>query len=140
MPGGTMRSTYTTKRPGTARAWASALAIACLTAPPAAAGPPGELIRLGPPRAVEESPPAGAGCTLLPESVPGPEEVPVPVDEVAPPEKSKFRLEASWDNGLHLDSDDGRFRLHVGGNAQIDSTWLIAPLGAFAIPGGGMNG
>ena len=37
-------------------------------------------------------------------------------------------------------SEDEKFHVHVGGNAQIDSTWLIAPKGLFAIPGGGMNG
>src|SRR6266567_3988795 len=56
------------------------------------------------------------------------------------PPKQRFHLEAGWDNGLHLDSEDDRFHLHVGGNAQVDSTWLIGPKGAFAIPGGGMNG
>jgi phosphate-selective porin OprO/OprP len=30
--------------------------------------------------------------------------------------------------------------VHVGGNAQVDSTWLIGPHGVFAIPGGGSNG
>jgi len=56
------------------------------------------------------------------------------------PPKQRFHLEAGWDNGLHLDSEDDRFHLHVGGNAQVDSIWLIGPKGAFAIPGGGMNG
>jgi phosphate-selective porin OprO and OprP len=58
----------------------------------------------------------------------------------APPENRRFRLEASWDNGLWLEAPDNRFRVHVGGNAQVDSTWLIGPHGVFAIPGGGMNG
>jgi phosphate-selective porin OprO/OprP len=58
----------------------------------------------------------------------------------APPAKRGFRLEATWDNGLWLDSADDQFHLHVGGNAQIDSTWLIGPHGVFAIPGGGQNG
>jgi len=60
--------------------------------------------------------------------------------ECSDPHTQRTRLEASWDNGLHFDSADDRFHIHVGGNAQIDSTWLIAPQGAFAIPGGGMNG
>src|SRR5262249_33562083 len=58
----------------------------------------------------------------------------------AAPHKERFHLEASWDNGLHFDSADDQFHVHVGGNAQLDSTWLIGPKGAFAIPGGGMNG
>jgi phosphate-selective porin OprO/OprP len=52
----------------------------------------------------------------------------------------KVHLEATWDNGLVLQSDDNAFHIHVGGNAQLDSTWLIGPVGVFAIPGGGMNG
>jgi phosphate-selective porin OprO/OprP len=57
-----------------------------------------------------------------------------------PPDKRRFHLEASWDNGLRWVSDDNQFRLHVGGNAQVDSTWLIGPKGVFAVPGGGDNG
>src|SRR5262249_16599642 len=57
-----------------------------------------------------------------------------------PPPKQHVQLEASWEDGLRLASSDDKFHLHVGGNAQIDSTWLIAPKGLFAIPGGGMNG
>src|SRR5262245_51139541 len=38
--------------------------------------------------------------------------------------KQRFLLEVSWHNGLHLDSSDDQFHIHVGGNAQIDSTWL----------------
>jgi phosphate-selective porin OprO/OprP len=54
-------------------------------------------------------------------------------------EKRRFPLQATWDYGLYFGWDDV-FRLHVGGNAQVDSTWLIGPKGLFAIPGGGMNG
>jgi phosphate-selective porin OprO/OprP len=62
-------------------------------------------------------------------------------DRAAPaaPER-RFHLDASWDNGLHFDSDDKQFQVHVGGNAMVDATWPIGPLGLFAIPGGGMNG
>jgi phosphate-selective porin OprO/OprP len=63
--------------------------------------------------------------------------------EVLPPPpapEQRFRLEASWDNGLRLLSADNQFNLHIGGNAQVDSNWLIAPTSAFAIPGGGSNG
>jgi phosphate-selective porin OprO/OprP len=49
-------------------------------------------------------------------------------------------LEASWDNGVHLQSADEEFKLHIGGVAQIDSVWLIGPQSVFALPGGGMNG
>src|SRR5205807_8964439 len=35
---------------------------------------------------------------------------------------------------------DDAFHLHVGGNAQIDSTWLIAPNAAFALPNGSTSG
>src|SRR5262245_41985365 len=56
----------------------------------------------------------------------------------APPRR--FPLEAVWDNGLFLESHDRQFRIHVGGNAQWDSTWLIGPQSVFAIPGGAQNG
>ena len=49
-------------------------------------------------------------------------------------------LEASWDNGFRLASADEQFHVHIGGNAQIDSTWLIAPKSAFALPSGATNG
>src|SRR5262245_48174875 len=55
-------------------------------------------------------------------------------------ERSRFHLEASWDNGLRFASADDQFHVHVGGNAQVDSAWLIGPKGVFAVPGGGMNG
>ncbi|MFO0945558.1 MAG: porin [Planctomycetota bacterium] len=64
-------------------------------------------------------------------------------DEAIPvglPADRKLRLEASWEDGLHFRTPDERFHLHVGGNAQLDSTWLIGPNGVFAIPGGGENG
>jgi len=61
-------------------------------------------------------------------------------DPSSDPEKSKYRLEANWNNGLQFTSSDEQFRIHVGGNAQIDSTWLIGPKSAFAIPSGGTNG
>jgi phosphate-selective porin OprO/OprP len=49
-------------------------------------------------------------------------------------------LQATWQDGLWFHSPGGNFRLHVGGNAQWDSTWLIAPDSVFAVPGGGANG
>jgi phosphate-selective porin OprO/OprP len=55
-------------------------------------------------------------------------------------QKRRHRLEAFWDNGLRFESDDDQFRLHVGGNAQIDSVWFMPPQSVFALPGGGMNG
>jgi phosphate-selective porin OprO/OprP len=55
-------------------------------------------------------------------------------------DKRRFVLEASWYNGLRFDSNDGLFHLHVGGNAQIDSTWLIAPKSLFFLPNGSANG
>src|SRR5260370_13118657 len=57
-----------------------------------------------------------------------------------PSEKKRIPLQASWDYGLHLDSEDNRFQLHVGGQAQIDSVWLIGPQSMFAAPGGSPSG
>lgn len=52
----------------------------------------------------------------------------------------RITLEPYWDHGLWFISPDQELRLHIGGSAQIDSTWLIGPNGVFAIPSGGMNG
>ncbi len=49
-------------------------------------------------------------------------------------------LDASWDKGLYFHSENDRFHVHVGGNAQIDSTWFIGPQSVFLLPGGGSNG
>src|SRR5262249_11565270 len=100
---------------------------------PAALTPAGEM-----PRApAATTPPAGLG---LPAFGATPEEGDEPAPAAPSPPKKGFRLKATWDNGLWLDSPDDQFHIHVGGNSQIDTTWLIGPHGVFAIPGGGMNG
>ncbi len=58
----------------------------------------------------------------------------------SPPTRHRIPLEASWDNGLHVESPDGQFSLHVGGIGQLDTVWLIGPQSVFALPGGGSNG
>src|SRR5262249_40829962 len=65
---------------------------------------------------------------------PGPDAT-VPCE--ATPEQRRFDLIASWADGLRFRSADDAFHLHVGGNAQVDSTWLIGPQGAFALPNNG---
>jgi phosphate-selective porin OprO/OprP len=89
------------------------------------------------PPAVSADPQAGTGAPGAAEERSG---LAVPPGE-SPGEKDRSRtiLEASWENGLWFRAADA-FRIHVGGNAQVDSTWLIGPKGLFAIPGGGMNG
>jgi phosphate-selective porin OprO/OprP len=63
------------------------------------------------------------------------------LEAILPTENSsRVRLESFWDNGYRLESSDKQFRLHIGGNAQLESAWLIGPHGAFAIPGGDANG
>ncbi len=110
-----------------------------LFSPAASAG-----ARLGEP--VEAGQVPGAPAAGKPHARPG---APAPEDssegdadkraEPAPAKKG-FRLDATWDNGLWLNAPDDKFHIHVGGNAQIDSTWLIGPHAVFAIPGGGTNG
>ena len=51
-----------------------------------------------------------------------------------PAEPERRPLEASWDHGLWFESADKQFRVHVGGNAQVDSTWLIGPNGVVRHP------
>jgi phosphate-selective porin OprO/OprP len=55
-------------------------------------------------------------------------------------ERRRFDLMASWTDGLRFRSADEAFHVHVGGNAQIDSTWLIGPKDAFALPNGSISG
>ncbi len=94
------------------------------------------------PADIEKSPPS-----LEPPKIPSSTEA-VPVFEQAntslfswPPEKKRgVHLEATWDNGLQLQSDDDRFHVHIGGNFQIDSTWPMAPNSAFEVPGGDISG
>ncbi|HEY1380831.1 MAG TPA: porin [Gemmataceae bacterium] len=57
-----------------------------------------------------------------------------------PQDPPKFRLDASWDNGLWFESADKQFRVHVGGVGQVDANWPVAPHGVYALPGGGTNG
>lgn len=60
---------------------------------------------------------------------------------ITPPEDRVPALMGSWTNGLRFRSGDGAFNIHVGGNAQIDSTWLIGPNSAFSLPNnGGLSG
>src|SRR5262245_42836032 len=40
---------------------------------------------------------------------------------------NRLPLNAWWDYGLKLASPDENFQLHVGGNLQWDSVWLIGP-------------
>jgi phosphate-selective porin OprO/OprP len=61
------------------------------------------------------------------------------VGDAAPPPRT-FGLRAVWDNGLRFESDDGQFKLHVGGNAQIDSTWFMGPQNLFDTPSGATSG
>jgi phosphate-selective porin OprO/OprP len=55
-------------------------------------------------------------------------------------EDRTFALTAGWLDGLRFKSADEAFHIHVGGNAQIDSTWLIGPRSAFALPNGSTSG
>jgi phosphate-selective porin OprO/OprP len=56
------------------------------------------------------------------------------------PQKRRTPLEVSWDDGLHFDSPDDQFHLHIGGVGQLDTVWLIGPQSLFAAPGDGTSG
>lgn len=49
-------------------------------------------------------------------------------------EPGRIPLMPYWDYGLRLISDDEQFNLHVGGNLQWDSCWLVGPLGVLGAP------
>jgi phosphate-selective porin OprO/OprP len=55
-------------------------------------------------------------------------------------ESRRTPLAAYWDDGLRFESQNDEFHLHVGGSAQIDSTWLIGPQSVFLLPSGDANG
>jgi phosphate-selective porin OprO and OprP len=50
-----------------------------------------------------------------------------------------FPLEASWADGLQIDSPTKQFHFHFGGVGQIDSVWFIGPASAFNAPGGAVS-
>jgi phosphate-selective porin OprO/OprP len=50
----------------------------------------------------------------------------------------ELSMSARWNNGLELSTDDGAFRVHVGGRWQLDVPWLSAEPDVNAnLPGGG---
>src|SRR5262249_59554541 len=49
----------------------------------------------------------------------------------------KHTLSAGWLDGLRFHSANDNFHIHVGGNVQLDSNWLIAPNPAFHLPNNG---
>ncbi|MBX7104441.1 MAG: OprO/OprP family phosphate-selective porin [Gemmataceae bacterium] len=62
------------------------------------------------------------------------------LDAVLPTTPNRVGLESYWENGYHLASSDGQFRLHIGGNAQLATTWLIGPDSAFVGSNGQTSG
>jgi phosphate-selective porin OprO/OprP len=48
--------------------------------------------------------------------------------------KNAIPLHAEWDHALWFVSTDNDYRIHVGGNLQWDSVWLIGPKGVLAEP------
>jgi phosphate-selective porin OprO and OprP len=59
--------------------------------------------------------------------------------ETAPGDSRSFPLNASWADGLQLESANQQFHLHFGGVGQIDSVWYIGPASAFNNAGGGSS-
>jgi len=88
--------------------------------------------------------PAGSRATLGPAVAAFEQTLPETGGEVAPSAPARpsdrLRLEANWQNGLRFDSGDDQCHLHVGGSAQLDSTWLIGPKSLFVLPGNASNG
>jgi phosphate-selective porin OprO/OprP len=91
--------------------------------------------------------PASASTTIASPVAQGSSDVgtvppPVPDIPMSAPQshKGKIVLEASWDNGFQLESDNKQFKLHVGGIGMIDSVYPIGPQSVFAAPGGGTSG
>ncbi len=80
------------------------------------------------------------GSTTGPSSLQAPDNTAGPSPASPPADPTRFPLQAFWDNGLRLESEDKHFSIHVGGVAQIDSVWLIGPQSLFAAPGGGTSG
>ena len=67
-------------------------------------------------------PPAGESLGRVAPSFPAPPGI----DQIAAyQEKNRIPLYPHWDHGLKFISEDEQFSLHVGGNAQWDSVWLV---------------
>jgi phosphate-selective porin OprO and OprP len=90
-------------------------------------------------RAAAQTPTAGIVATF---GVPQVADPSPPESVPAPPtaESRRTPLGVFWDNGLRFESANEKFHLHVGGSAQIDSTWLIGPQSVFLLPDGSANG
>jgi phosphate-selective porin OprO/OprP len=46
------------------------------------------------------------------------------IEQLEAPEKSPYDLRAFWDKGLRINSDDGNFKLRLGGRTAVDSAWF----------------
>jgi phosphate-selective porin OprO and OprP len=53
--------------------------------------------------------------------------------------KNSLVLQASWDHGIQLETENHEVRLHFGGAGQLDTVWLIGPQSLFAAPGGNLS-
>jgi phosphate-selective porin OprO/OprP len=92
---------------------------------------------LGPPPVSSRSPP-GLGSESI---TPNPSGTASTEQGLLPaPEQRSTPLSASWSDGLRFRSKDDAFHIHVGGSAQIDSTWMLAPNSAFALANGTTSG
>src|SRR5262245_26337613 len=69
------------------------------------------------------------------------QETPAPQETLPQPKQeseggSSPKMTASWQYGLVLESADGDFRAHVGGQAQVDFGWVSASQAVQFGPGG----
>jgi phosphate-selective porin OprO/OprP len=118
--------------------------FACLAPGRAPAQNPttGPVATLGVPQAVDRPPPDITRTVFIP-AVPSlleQERAPPGVMPAKAPDTRRTPLAVFWDNGLRFESDNDQFHLHLGGSAQIDSTWLIGPQSVFLLPNGDANG
>lgn len=58
---------------------------------------------------------------------------------VGAPEPSPYDLRAFWDKGLRLNSNDGNFKLRLGGRTAVDSAWFSDDSELQNAPGLGNN-
>jgi phosphate-selective porin OprO/OprP len=82
----------------------------------------------------------GPALASPPAPVAGPQIGYGPPPPDSPPQPRGFPLQATWDGGLRLESDDKQFDVHIGGIGQVDTVFPIGPHSVFTAPGNGTSG
>ena len=68
------------------------------------------------------------GSSLVPEQQPVADLSTKPANEATKPsDEDPLKMTAKWNHGIELQSADKKFKVHVGGRVQLDSSWYGLP-------------